>query len=79
MERQDTKTDTFALQNTCMKISVSLSCLFVREPPYQATVVCCNPAFRCGYSCMDHPTVFMRFPRSLRLAQLGVAHNECQF
>ena len=71
--------DIFALQSTRMKISVSLLCLFVHEPPYQTTVVCCNPAFRCGYLCMDHPTVFTCFPRSLRLAQLGVAHNDCQF
>ena len=32
------KTDIFAIQNTCMEVSVSLSCLFVHEPPYQTTV-----------------------------------------
>ena len=63
MERQDTKTDMFAIHSTCMEISVSLSCLFVHEPPYQTTVVCCNPVFHRGRSCMDHPTVFTRFPR----------------
>ena len=26
---------TFALQSTCMEVYVSLSCLFVHEPPYQ--------------------------------------------
>ena len=62
MEGQDTKTDIFAIQSTCMEISVGLSCLFVHEPPYQTTVVCCNPVFQRGYSCMDRPTVFTHFP-----------------
>ena len=35
MERKDTKKDIFAIQSTCIEISVSLSCLFVHEPPYQ--------------------------------------------
>ena len=41
-----------------MEVSVSLSCLFVHEPPYQTTVMCCNPVFRRGSSRMDHRTVF---------------------
>ena len=52
------KTDIFAIQSTCMEVSVSLSCLFVHEPPYQTTVVCCNAVFRRGSSRMDHHTVF---------------------
>ena len=52
------KTDIFAIQSTCMEVSVSLSCLFVHEPPYQTTVVCCNAVFRRGSSRMDHRTVF---------------------
>ena len=52
------KTDIFAIQSTCMEVSVSLSCLFVHKPPYQTTVVCCNADFRHGSSCMDHRTVF---------------------
>ena len=52
------KTDIFAIQSTCMEVSVSLSCLFVNEPLYQTTVVCCNATFRHGSSCMDHRTVF---------------------
>ena len=39
-------------------VSVSLSCLFVHEPPYQTTPVCCIPVFRCCLSHMDHPTIF---------------------
>ena len=60
MERQDIKTDIFAIQSTCMEVSVSLSCLFVHEPPYQTTVivVCCNAVFRHSSSRMDHHTVF---------------------
>ena len=50
-----------------MEISVSLSCLFVHEPPYQTTVVCCNPVFHCGRSSMDHPTVFTHFLRKCSL------------
>ena len=52
------KTDIFAIQSTCMEVSVSLSCLFVHEPPYQTTVVCCNAVFRCGSLRMDHHTIF---------------------
>ena len=52
------KTDIFAIQSTCMEVSVSLSCLFVHEPPYQTTVVCCNAIFRRGSSRMNHRTVF---------------------
>ena len=52
------KTDIFAIQSTCMEVSVSLSCLFVHEPPYQTTVVCCNAVFRRGSLRMDHRTVF---------------------
>ena len=52
------KTDIFAIQSTCMEVSVSLSCLFVHEPPYQTTVVCCNAIFRRGSSRMEHRTVF---------------------
>ena len=29
--------------SNCTEVSVSLSCLFVHEPPYQTVVVCCNP------------------------------------
>ena len=50
------KTDIFAIQSTCMEVSVSLSCLFVHEPPYQTTVVCCNAVFRRCSSRMDHRT-----------------------
>ena len=49
----------FALQSTCMEISVSLSFLFVHEPLYQ-TIVCYNPVFRYGSSSMDHRTIFHR-------------------
>ena len=52
------KTDIFALQSTCMEVSVSLSCLFVHEPPYQTTVVRCNVVYSCGSSRMNHRTVF---------------------
>ena len=41
-----------------MEVSVSLSCLFVHEPPYQTTVVCCNTVFHCGSLHMDHRTIF---------------------
>ena len=58
MECQDTKTDIFAIQNTCMEVSISLLCLFVHEPPYQTTVVCCNAVFCSGSLRMDHRTVF---------------------
>ena len=51
------KTDIFAIQSTCMEVSISLSCLFVHEPPYQTTVVCCNAVFHRGSSRMDHRTV----------------------
>ena len=50
--------DIFAIQSTCMEVSVSLSCLFVHEPLYQTTVVCCNAVFHRGSSRMDHCTVF---------------------
>ena len=52
------KTDIFAIQSTCMEVSASLSCLFVHEPPYQTTVVCCSAVFRRDSSHMDHRTVF---------------------
>ena len=32
--------------------------MFVYEPLYQIVVVCCNPFFRHGSSCMDHGTIF---------------------
>ena len=51
-----------------MEVSVSLSCLFVHEPPYQTTVVCCNPVFRRGSSRMDHRTFSTLEWGSLRLA-----------
>ena len=51
------KTDIFAIQSTCMEVSVSLLCLFVHEPPYQTTVVCCNAVFHCGSWRMHHRTV----------------------
>ena len=41
-----------------MEVSVSLSCLFVHEPPYQTTVVRCNAVFFRGSSRMDHRTIF---------------------
>ena len=34
MERQYMKSKIFASRSTCMAVSVSLSCLFVHEPPY---------------------------------------------
>ena len=52
------KTDIFAIQSTCMEVSISLSCLFVHEPPYQTTAVCCNAIFHRASSRMDHRTVF---------------------
>ena len=36
-----------------MGVSVSLPCLFVHEPPYQTTLVCCIPVFRRCLSRMD--------------------------
>ena len=39
------KLNIFVLLSTCMKVSVSLLCLFVCEPQYQTVVVCCNPIF----------------------------------
>ena len=58
MECQCTKQNIFASQSICMGVSVSLSCLFVHEPPYQTTLVCCIPVFRRCLSRMDHPTIF---------------------
>ena len=52
------KTDIFAIQSTCMEVSISLLCLFVHEPPYQTTVVCCNAVFCRGSLRMDHHTIF---------------------
>ena len=52
------KPNIFALLSTCIEVSVSLSCLFVHEPPYQTVVVYCNSIFRQGSSCMDHLTIF---------------------
>ena len=52
------KTDIFAIQSNCMEVSVSLSCFFVHEPPYQTTVMCCNAVFRRGSLRMDHRTIF---------------------
>ena len=69
MEHQDTKTDIFTIQSTCMEISISLSHLFVHEPPYQTIVVSCNPVFHCGYSRMT-PTIFTHFPHKCG-ARLG--------
>ena len=40
-----------------MEVFVGLSYLFVQEPPYQTTVVCCNAVFHHGSSCMDHRTI----------------------
>ena len=48
----------FVPLRTCMEGSVSLSCLFVHEPPYQTVVVCCNPVFLHSSSHMDHRTIF---------------------
>ena len=39
------KPNIFVLPSTCMEVSVSLSCLFVHEPPYQTVAVCCNSVF----------------------------------
>ena len=47
----------FELLNTCMEISVSLSCLLVHELPYQTAVVCCNSVFCSGSLHMDHCTI----------------------
>ena len=51
------KSNIFELLNTCMEISVSLSCLLVHELPYQTAVVCCNSVFCSGSSHMDHCTI----------------------
>ena len=37
--------DSFAIQSTCMEVSVNLSYLFVHEPQYQTTVVPFLPQF----------------------------------
>ena len=50
--------NTFTLRSICMEVSASLSCLFVHEPPYQTTVVCCNPVFHRGSLDMDHHITF---------------------
>ena len=71
------KTDIFAIQSTCMEVSVSLSCLFVHEPPYQTTVVCCNAVFRRGSSRMDHRTFSTFEWGSLRLAPTIDFNSEC--
>ena len=63
MECQYMKQNIFASQSTCMGVSVSLSCLFVHESPYQTTLVCCIPVFCRCLSRMDHPTIFHKFPR----------------
>ena len=49
------KPKIFALLSTCMKVSVSLLCLFA---PYQMAVVCCNSVFHSDSLHMDHRTVF---------------------
>ena len=41
-----------------MEVSVSLSCLFVHEPPYQDYSSVLQSCFRRGSSCMDHCTTF---------------------
>ena len=33
-----------------LEVSISLSCLFVHEPPYQTVVVCCNLVFAVVFS-----------------------------
>ena len=48
----------FLLLSNCMEVSISLSCLFVYEPPYQTVVVCCNSIFHRSSSHIDHRTVF---------------------
>ena len=68
MERQQMKPNIFVLLSTCLEVSMSLLCLFVHEPLYQTVVVCCNPVFHFGSSCMDHPTKFPLVWGSLRLA-----------
>ena len=45
-----------------MEVSVSLSCLFVHEPPPNYSGVL-QFHFHHGSSSMDHPTVFTHFPR----------------
>ena len=55
------KPNIFALLSTCMEVSVSLSCLFVHEPPYQTVVVYCNSVFRRNSLCMDQPYRFLRY------------------
>ena len=52
------KSNIFVLLRICMEVSISLSCLFVHEPPYQIVVVCYNSVFCHGSLRMDHCTVF---------------------
>ena len=42
--------------STCME--VYYVCLYVHEPLYQTTVVCCNPIFHRGSLIMGHLTAF---------------------
>ena len=52
------KPNIFASQSTCMGVSVSLSCLFVHEPPYQIYTNVLQSCFFPGSSRMDHRIVF---------------------
>ena len=52
------KLNILALLSTGMDIVVSLFYLFVHEPPYQVTVLCCNPAFSHKFMYMDHNIAF---------------------
>ena len=60
-----------------MEVSVSLSCLFVHEPPYQTVVVYCNSVFRRNSLCMDQPYRFLRYSGAcLGSPQLHEQHIE---
>ena len=54
----------YLLLSTVMEVSVSLSCLFVYEPPYQTVVACCNPFL---------PQFFMHEPPYQVPASVGLA------
>ena len=73
------KLTILVLLSTCMEVSISLSCLFVHEPPYQIVVVCCNPIFAAVLSTQTTVLFSMLKWSSLRLAPTShssVIHNQ---
>ena len=49
------KSNIFGSRSTCME--VYCVCLYINHHT-KTTVVCCNTAFHCSSSCMDHCTSF---------------------